>query len=1008
MSKGNFKQRLSRKFKREEIDLPDEKDLKKDLEIDDHIISLDELCERHTTDPINGLHSMVAEERLRINGPNCLELPKGKSSWAILAAYMFGGFSMLLWLGAFLSFVGFVVTYLKTYEMEEEHLYLAGLLITINLVTGFFGFYQESANASVMLGFQRMMPKAARVIRDGQLHEIPCEELVLGDLVFVEAGSCVPADIRIITSNVLKVDNSSITGESEPQLRTPAATDKNPLETSNLAFYSTNVVEGSGYGIIVACGKATLMGHIAGLASTLVAQITPIQREINFFIKIITCLALLAGGLCFVLALTLGYDIFMAFVFCISIIVANVPEGLMVTLTASLTLTAKRMARKNCLVKNLQAIETLGSTSVICSDKTGTLTQNRMTVSHFYYDDKIVDVLDEDYAFEDSVALLRLCRVGILCSKATYHNEDLDYPIEERRIIGDASESGVFKCMDGLFQNVLDQREVSPKVAEIPFNSTNKYQVSIHDTFQGYVVVMKGAPERILSRCSTIVIQGQNVDIGPYRARVDKAMLDIGYMGERVLAFADYELPLQQYPRSYKFDTQKQNFPLEGLRFCGLMSLIDPPKLGVHEAVLKCRTAGVKVVMLTGDHPVTATAIAKKVGIIGPDSVTVYDIAMQRGIPLTALKPEDRERCNAIVVAGPELREMEDYQIDEIIQTYKEIVFARTSPQQKLQIVEAFQRNNFIVAVTGDGVNDSPALKKANIGISMGISGSEVSKEAADMILLDDNFATIVTGIEEGRLIFDNLKKTIGYLLTSNIPEISPFLMYVFISIPQALSVMAIMVIDVGTDLWPAISLAYEKPEADIMRHAPRDPNKDTLVNLKLILFTYVQIGVVQACASFSCYFYIMESYGFCLDRLLGIRVEWEDKYNNAVTDCYGQEWTYFERRVLERKGYSAYFMSFVLTQVADVIICKTRRLSIFRQGMSNWVLNLGCIFEMGLAAFVVFCPYVNHALRFEPIVLDCLLPVIPYCLFIIIYDEIRRLIIRRRPGGWIERETYF
>ena len=290
----------------------------------------------------------------------------------------------------------------------------------------------------------------------------------------------------------------------------------------------------------------------------------------------------------------------------------------------------------------------------------------------------------------------------------------------------------------------------------------------------------------------------------------------------------------------------------------------------------------------------------------------------------------------------------------------------------------------------------------------MGITGSDVSKEAADMILLDDNFASIVTGIEQGRLIFDNLKKSIAYLLTSNLPEIVPFLAFVFIGIPNALSIMAIITIDIGTDLWPAISLAYEKAEADIMKRSPRNPHKETLVNYKLIMFTYIHIGVVQTIAGFTAYFITMAFHGFHVERVFGLRKEWDDEHLNDLKDSYGQEWSYYERKVLEKKCYSAFFMAIVLTQVADVIICKTRRLSIVHQGMDNWVLNCGCIFELCLASLVIYCPYVNNALQFEPVDVICFLPALPYAVFIFVYDEIRRYFLRKYPGGWVERETYF
>ena len=315
---------------------------------------------------------------------------------------------------------------------------------------------------------------------------------------------------------------------------------------------------------------------------------------------------------------------------------------------------------------------------------------------------------------------------------------------------------------------------------------------------------------------------------------------ELGSMGERVIGFSDLLLPKDQFPENFEFNNEEINFPLEGLRFLGLVSMIDPPRAAVPDAVAKCRSAGIKVIMITGDHPITAKAIAKSVGIISEGNETVEDIATRLNIPVMEVNPRD---AKAAVVHGGELRDMTSDQLDDILKHHSEIVFARTSPQQKLIIVEGCQRQGQIVAVTGDGVNDSPALKKADIGVAMGIAGSDVSKQAADMVLLDDNFASIVTGVEEGRLIFDNLKKSIAYTLTSNIPEISPFLFFIVFGCPLPLGTVTILCIDLGTDMVPAISLAYEQPESDIMRRAPRDSKKDKLVNERLISIAYGQIG---------------------------------------------------------------------------------------------------------------------------------------------------------------------
>merc|ERR1719238_1663793 len=329
--------------------------------------------------------------------------------------------------------------------------------------------------------------------------------------------------------------------------------------------------------------------------------------------------------------------------------------------------------------------------------------------------------------------------------------------------------------------------------------------------------------------------------------------------------------------------------------------------------------------MVTGDHPITAKAIARSVGIISEGTETIEDVAARKGVDVKDVNPREAKAC---VVHGGEIKELKEKDLDEILMYHTEIVFARTSPQQKLIIVEGCQRMGAIVAVTGDGVNDSPALKKADIGVAMGIAGSDVSKQAADMILLDDNFASIVTGVEEGRLIFDNLKKSIAYTLTSNIPEITPFLFFIMFNIPLPLGTVTILCIDLGTDLLPAISMAYEKAESDIMKRKPRDPIKDKLVNERLISIAYGQIGMIQAVAGFFTYFVIMAENGFLPGFLFGLRADWDDKTKNNVQDSYGQEWTFIQRKDLELTCHTAFFVTIVVVQWADLIICKTRRLS--------------------------------------------------------------------------------
>jgi len=991
-------------------------ELKQELEIDVHKVDVDVLCKRFKTTVENGLTDDLVAAGIKEHGPNALTPPPTVPEWVKFCKCLFSGFAMLLWLGAILCFVAYGIQASAYEEPPDDNLYLGIVLSAVVTVTGIFSYYQESKSAKIMEGFKNLVPQFALVRRNGgEKITVKAEELTLGDIVEIKFGDRCPADLRILEARGLKVDNSSLTGESEPQARSPEFTHENPLETKNLAFFSTNAVEGTAVGMVVNIGDNTVMGRIAGLASGLEGGQTPIAKEIEHFIHIITGVAVFLGVTFFIIAFILGYNWLDAVIFLIGIIVANVPEGLLATVTVCLTLTAKRMASKNCLVKNLEAVETLGSTSCICSDKTGTLTQNRMTVSHMWFDNKIMDAdTSEDQSGssfdKNAPGWKSLERVACLCNRAEFKGGQDSVSVLKREVSGDASEAAILKCTELSKGGVMAYRAANKKVCEIPFNSANKFQVSIHESSdpsdKGYIMMMKGAPERILERCSTICIDGKDLPLTQqWKDNFEAAYMELGGLGERVLGFCDFTLPANKYPIGYPFDPDEENFPLNGLRFVGLMSMIDPPRAAVPDAVLKCRSAGIKVIMVTGDHPITAKAIARSVGIISEGQETVEDIANRKGCDIKDVNPRE---ARAAVVHGGEIKELSEKALDEILLYHTEIVFARTSPQQKLIIVEGCQRMGAIVAVTGDGVNDSPALKKADIGVAMGIAGSDVSKQAADMILLDDNFASIVTGVEEGRLIFDNLKKSIAYTLTSNIPEISPFLLFILADVPLPLGTVTILCIDLGTDMVPAISMAYEYAESDIMKRPPRNPFTDKLVNERLISMAYGQIGMIQASAGFFVYFVILCENGFWPSHLLGLRRAWDSQAVNDLEDSYGQEWTYADRKKLEYTCHTAFFVSIVVVQWADLIICKTRKLSVFQQGMKNHFMNFGLFFETALACVLSYTPGMDKGLRMYPLKINWWLPAIPFSILIWCYDETRKYLLRRNPGGWIEQETYY
>merc|ERR1712130_787725 len=610
-------------------------ELKQELEIDVHRVSVDELCKRFNSNVGEGLTDDQVAKGIREHGLNQLTPPPTTPEWIKFCQCLFSGFAMLLWFGAILCFLAYGIQASAYEEPPDDNLYLGIVLSAVVTVTGIFSYYQEAKSAKIMESFKNLVPQYAVVRRNGEKITVKAAELTLGDIVDIKFGDRCPADLRVLEARGFKVDNSSLTGESEPQARSPEFTHENPLETKNLAFFSTNAVEGTAVGMVVNIGDITVMGRIAGLASGLEGGQTPIAKETEHFIHIITGVAVFLGVSFFIIAFILGYNWLDAVIFLIGIIVANVPEGLLATVTVCLTLTAKRMAAKNCLVKNLEAVETLGSTSCICSDKTGTLTQNRMTVSHMWFDNKIVEAdSSEDQSGssfnKEASGWKTLERVACLCNRAEFKAGQGETAILKREVNGDASEAAILKCTELSKGDVTGYRSRNKKVCEIPFNSTNKFQVSIHETEDKddrYLLVMKGAPERILDRCSTIVVDGKEMPLNDeWKLAFETAYMELGGLGERVLGFCDFMLPSDKYPRGYPFDPDEANFPLSGLRFVGLMSMIDPPRAAVPDAVLKCRSAGIKVIMVTGDHPITAKAIARSVGIISDGQETVEDI----------------------------------------------------------------------------------------------------------------------------------------------------------------------------------------------------------------------------------------------------------------------------------------------------------------------------------------------------------------------------------------------
>lgn len=884
----------------------DQSELRKDVPIKAHNQSVEETLAEHGVPSVEeGLTNKQVEAARAIHGRNELTPPVIMPEWLRFLLQFWNMFAVLLIAGGILCWVAYALD-----PSDPSNMYLGIVLIAVVVITSIFGYVQEAAAAKTMDGFKSLVPRKCKVVRSGNTQVLDASDLVPGDIVHFQEGDQVPADLRVIAATSLKVDNSSLTGESEAQDRlVDLQTNEHEggrgvpaIEAQNLMFFSTIVTNGFGTGIVVGTGDNTVMGQIAGLAGGTEAKETLIAKDIHRFIGIISVIAITLGVTFLIVGITTGtHSVVEGLVFAIGVIVATVPEGLLVTLTVSLALTAKRMHAKNVLVKNTESVETLGSTTLIASDKTGTLTQNRMTVQHCWVDGQLYTIPAFKNAVEmrekwghggtpemphfnpDSMSFQALQKVATLCNNSDFIVNDPDNPdkpalvmaeeVENRdfnlldmNCTGDASESGLIKGVQ-LLKDVKAYRAMYPKLFEIKFNSTNKWQLSIHKNAEDPsdtvpLMVLKGAPERVIQICSHIMIDGQVV---PMTKELEQSFLKgyeaMGSLGERVLGHAMKRM--EGYGLDYAFtDDPEPNFPRDNLTFVGLFSLMDPPRDGVKEAVTKCKTASVKVFMVTGDHPITAEAIAKQIGIIDQE-------VMDAG--------------RAMVVTGDDLRDIIECEDpakqkdmwDRVLLDHDQLVFARVTPAHKLQIVEANQQRGQIVSVTGDGVNDAPALKMANVGVAMGIAGKDVTKEAADIILMDDNFASIVNGVEEGRLIFDNLKKSIMYTLTSKIPELMPFIIFVAGRFPLAISTILILCVDLGTDMVPAISLAYETREADIMKRPPRDANNDHLVDWRLLNFSYMHFGIMQAVAGYFAFIIALNDFGYRPGILQNTGIEW-------------------------------------------------------------------------------------------------------------------------------------
>ncbi|GAB4424728.1 MAG: hypothetical protein OHK0011_05580 [Turneriella sp.] len=837
-----------------------------------------------------GLSSEEAATRLREFGANVVRRGRRIPWYLKLLRHFFSFFAVLLWAAAAMCFVPGV-------DMPQ----LGTAILIVVIVNGFFSFLQEFKSDKAVEALKRLMANSSRVIRDGVAREIPADELVPGDVILIEEGDIVPADARLVEAFEIEVDNSSLTGESTSAKRyksdQPVLLEGRFLwiELPNIVFAGSTLIKGSGRAVVFATGMATEIGKIADLTLGIKSEASPLQKELRRTVIAISLLAF-SIGLTFLFLgwLAAGLTFIQAFIFFIGIFVANVPEGLLPTVTLSLAMGVTRMAKRNAIVKNLSSVETLGCTTVICTDKTGTLTQNLMMVSEIIADGERIRV--EGHGYEPrgrflrgdqeispqelyrNLAVRRLIDCAYICN-----NAKLERTASGTRVLGDPTE--------GCLQTLAARAGVSgihQRVHLNPFESVRKrMSVVVAEPDGKKTAWVKGAPLEVISCCTKLIAEGEVSYLTPEaRERIHGEVDQLAAQGYRVLAFAVRDDAALQQTNAYTVANTEKD-----LIFLGLSAISDPVRPGVKEAIHACHTAGIRIVMITGDYPLTARSIGMQIGLGGD---------------------------NPVVRTGSEIAFMTDSALKALLKN-GEPIFARVSPEQKLRIVTLLKELDEIVAVTGDGVNDGPALRKADIGIAMGLRGTDVAKEAAEIILTDDNFSSIVAAIEEGRAIFANIRKFASYIFNSNPQELYPFLLWMLIpGYPLVMTVMGVLAVDVGTDLIPAMGLGMEPPEKGLMEKPPRRKS-DKLLSIGFILKAYLVQGSILAFSCFATYYYFAWTMGF---------VTGENPLMNLPASPEGLDMA--KATPLYLQSLAAFFFPTIAVQIGNILCKRSSTTSLF------------------------------------------------------------------------------
>ena len=918
---------------------------------------------------MQGLNTSECEQRTEIFGLNAIQKSRGTPLIVRFLSNFTHLMAILLWIGGIVALIA---------KMPQ----LAIAVWLVNVINGLFSFWQEFRASKATEALQKMLPTYARVLRDAEESRIPVENLVPGDVVLLSEGDKISADCRLVEQAELQVDQSTLTGESRPVNKTRELIFQEGIthtEIPNIVFAGTNVVSGTGKAVVFATGMNTEFGKIAHLTQSVGSDLSPLQKEMDNVTKQVSVIAVAIGIVFFIIAITIAkIDLAEGFIFALGMIVAFVPEGLLPTVTLALAMGTQRMAKRHALIKKLSAVETLGCTNFICTDKTGTLTQNEMTVRNLWlpaWKGSVHDAVSPIIAGREITAsgigydpegqifcdgspvkdvkkgsLGRLLLGSALCNNSKLLPPTGDVPEDDESesrwtILGDPTEAALKVVAKKAGFDLDAEAKNHMRMREIPFESRRKRMSTIHrkkSNGRGQFAFVKGAPKEVLDLCTHCELDGESV---PMNAALYQQIMEANDQyardGLRVLALAQRDLP-ERLP-VYDAETIEQD-----LTFIGLTAMIDPPRPEVAEAVIKCHHAGIRVVMITGDYGLTAESIARKIGII--------------------------EGAHPQIITGFDLDKMSPEELQTALEG--EVIFARVAPEHKLRVVSTLQEMGNIVAVTGDGVNDAPALKKADIGVAMGISGSDVAKEAADMILTDDNFASIVNAVEEGRAVYANIKRFTSYIFTSNTPEAVPFIIFALSGarIPIALNVMHILAIDLGTDIVPALALGAEPPEAGVMDRPPRNLNEHVITR-SLLLRSYAWLGPIQSAAAMAAFYYMY----------------WTNGFWGQWIDLPGEGSLY-------RAATAMALGAVVTTQIGNLLTQRTETASFFKSPLfNNKLIWVGIASELLAVSAFVYVPAFQKFIGTGSFPLINWLFLFAWTPSLLLVDELRKWAMRKR-----------